>query len=95
MTTRNFTAKTAALNIAVGMWLFGLQQLSTGRPLQGGIAVLIGVGVFAGYQWAEEHDHEESYERIVQEVGEDNLKALSEVGAERIRAFAEERRQDN
>ena len=76
--------KTVALGVATGVLTWGIQELSTGNTTTGVVGIAFGLLLFAGYQYAEESDHEQAYHDIVDTIGTDTLIRLGELSAEEI-----------
>lgn len=82
-------AQALGLTVAAGVITFGTQQITVGEPMTGGLAIVIGLGLFYGYQLAEQHNHEDVYNDVVGQIGEENLKNLAEMGSERLKELSE------
>lgn len=89
---RRRETKAVALTIAAGLITWGVQNGAGGDLLAGGIAVIIGLLIMVGYQYAEDTDHEKVYNDIVQAIGEDNLRELSEMSADELRKLKRQAR---
>lgn len=72
------------MTVAAGVLTFGVQQLTAGETYTGGVGILVGLGIFTGYQYAEELDHNKQYDDLVEMVGQDTFQRLSEMGAEQL-----------
>lgn len=85
MSMKRDSGKSIAMTVAVGVVTFGLQQISSGEHLVGGLGIVIGLILFFGYQFAESNDHGKAYDDIVEAIGEDNFKELADMSAQEIR----------
>lgn len=85
-------SKSVAITVAAGVLTFGVQQLTAGETIGGGLAIVIGLGVFFGYQIAEDKDHAKAYDDVIDAVGEDTIKRLSELGADELEAIIQNHR---
>lgn len=77
-------SKSVALTVAAGVLTFGVQQLSTGEPLTGLLALGVGLVLFGGYQLAENADHATTYDEVADAIGEETFERLSEMGADEL-----------
>lgn len=84
------TTKAVALTVAAGLITWGVQTATTSDIYAGGIAAVIGLVVMVGYQFAEESDHAQVYNDVVESIGEDNLRALSEASGDELRELLED-----
>lgn len=84
--------KGAALTVAAGLATFALQRLAVGDSVTGGVSLIVAALLFVGYQHLENTDHHQVYNDVVEAIGEDNFKELSEMSADEIRKIREQAR---
>lgn len=87
-------AKSVAMTVAAGVLTFGVQQLTAGDVATGVVGMVVGLSLFFGYQLAEERDHADAYNQVIDAVGEDTIKRLSEMGADELDDLLTERRSE-
>lgn len=87
--------KSITITVAAGVLTFAVQQLTTGDFTTGLVGVAVGLLLFLGYQLAEEHDHAEAYNEIVNVVGQDTLEELSRLGARELDDLVSDYRGEN
>lgn len=83
--------KTAALAVATVVLNWGVTQLQAGETATGAVGILLGLSVYGAYQAVEETDHEAAYNRVVDTLGADTFKRLSELSADQIGRWLDER----
>lgn len=82
--------KASALTIATAMIVFALETASTGEHLVAAAALVIGAGLFGVYTVLEERGRDEKFNELVDELGEDTFRELSEASADEIRRLLRE-----
>ena len=77
-------SKAVSISVAAGVLTFGVQQLTAGDVTTGALGIVIGLVLFVGYQYAEESDHAQAYNDVVDSIGEDTFERLAEMSADEI-----------
>lgn len=79
---RKVTIKTLLMAVAIPMFVFAIQLFTNGQPLQGGVAVVIGVAAIGVYVAFQEYDvpYEEEIRDLVKstDITTEDVKGLSE-----------------
>lgn len=89
------SSKAVALSVAASLMGFGAQQLTAGEQTTGIAALVAGLVVFVGYQYAEDNDHGKAYDDIIEAVGgEETLKKIAETSGEELDELLEEARRN-
>lgn len=77
--------------VAASLVTIGVQQaLSAGAYYEGAAVAAVGLLVFIGYQVAEEKDHGKEFNDFIEDIGEDNLRALGEFTGDQLRELREQ-----
>lgn len=85
--------KGGAMGLAMILITAGVQQVTTSAdPIVGIALVVVGGIVAVGYQFAEDHDHTDVYNDVVDAIGEDNFRELAEFSADEFRRLREDLR---
>lgn len=89
MSTRRKAAKGATLTAGAALVTYGVEMALAGQTVVGAVGGVFGLVLFVVYVAADEIDQQARVDEIVNTIGEDTLRELSNAAATRIREALE------